>query len=101
MTANGTTVNVTYDAAANSTGYITLTSTTATIKVRVLATRNADSFTPLYNTATNLVQDPYMNNAAAFAGWGSKAVNSDTLYVYGGAKSGKIAVSVAVLLIMY
>lgn len=91
-TANGATVNVTYNGAANSTGYITLTSTTATTRVRVRATRNADSFTPLYPTATNIITDPYLNDLANFGGWGGgKSINTDTLYVYGGARSGMLS----------
>jgi len=89
-TANGTTVTATYDGNAISTGYITLTSGTATAKVRVRATRNADTFTPLYPAATNLISDPYFNNIASFDGWGTKSINTDTLYVYGGSKSGKV-----------
>jgi hypothetical protein len=91
-TASGTTVTATYNGAANSTGYITLTSTTATTRVRVRATRNADTFTQLYPSATNIVTDPYLNDLANFGGWGGgKSINTDTLYVYGGAKSGMLS----------
>jgi hypothetical protein len=89
-TASGSTVTVTYDGNANSTGYITLTSTTATTRVRVRATRNADTFTPLYSTATNLIGDTYLNDIANFGGWGNKIINADTAFVYSGARSGKV-----------
>ena len=90
-TANGATVTVTYDAVANSTGYITLTSGTATKKVRVLARKNTDCFTPFYPNATNLVADPYLNSLTTFGGWGSKGLTTDTAVVYCGKTSGVIS----------
>lgn len=85
-----TTVTVSYNGASNSTGYLTLISGATTTRLRILATRNADSFTPLYPTATNLVGDVYLNDIANFGGWGNHEINSDTLYVYGGSRSGKV-----------
>ena len=90
-TANGAVVTVTYDGNANSTGYISLTSGAASTRVRVRATKNADSFTALYPNGTNLISDPYLNDLATFGGWGTKTINTDTAFVYGGSRSGKLS----------
>ena len=86
--ANGQTIDVLYNGKANSTGYITLTSGTASTRVRVLARRNDENYTPTYSTLTNLIGDAYINNAANFSGWGNKGINTDSMYVYSGSKSG-------------
>lgn len=86
--ANGATISVTYDALANSNGYIVLTSGTAATRVRILARRNDENYTPTYTTLTNLIGDAVINDIANFGGWGNKGINTDTLYVYSGAKSG-------------
>ncbi|MEI7503122.1 MAG: hypothetical protein WCJ61_07550, partial [Paludibacter sp.] len=83
--ANNEPVTVTYDAAANSTGYITLTSGEATTRVRILARKNSESLTPLYSS-TNLITDPYLNSLSTYGGWGTKTVVTDTTKVYGGSR---------------
>ncbi len=89
-TSNGSNVNVTYAGLATSSGYVKLTSGTSSVRIRVRATRNIDSFTPLYSNLQNLIGDTYINDLANFGGWGNREINTDTLYVYGGCKSGKV-----------
>lgn len=88
--ANGATVTVSYDGNATSSGYITLTSTTATTRVRVRAVRNADSYSALYSSG-NLITDTYLNDISNFGGWGNHSINTDTAFVYSGSRSGKVA----------
>ncbi|WP_243348358.1 LamG-like jellyroll fold domain-containing protein [Parabacteroides sp. FAFU027] len=89
-TAVDSVVTVTYDGKANSTGFVTLNNGSVSTNVRILATRNIDSFTPLYANATNLIGDTYLNSISNFGGWGNHIINTDTLYVYGGSRSGKV-----------
>ena len=89
--ATAASVTVTYDGAANSSGYITLTSTTATTRIRVLARKNTDCFSQFYPDATNLIADPYLNSLSTFGGWGATGLTTDTTIVYCGKTSGVIS----------
>lgn len=91
LTGNGSTqLTITYNPTSISTGYITLGSGTASTRVRVIATRNADNFTALYPNVTNLISDPYMNSISNYGGWGNHAINTDTMYVLSGSKSATV-----------
>lgn len=81
--AGETTITTTYDALAESRGYITITSSGLTKKVRVIGFMN---FTPLYATG-NLISDPSFNSLDAFGGWKNREITTDTLAVYSGRSS--------------
>jgi hypothetical protein len=87
-TAIGTTVTLTYDGKANSSGNITLTSGTATTSIKLTAQRNEDCFTPLYPSG-NLIVDPTCNYYTT-DGWGTRSINTDAAFVYCGSRSGKV-----------
>ncbi|MGC3977692.1 MAG: hypothetical protein QM751_05335 [Paludibacteraceae bacterium] len=82
--ASGVAVNVTYDAVATVNDYITLSSGTATAKVRIKASKNTDCLTKLYPALTNIIADPYLNSLSTYSGWGSKSITNDTSVVYCG-----------------
>lgn len=88
-TPNGSTVTVTYDGVANSSGDINLTSGSAKAKITITAQRNDECAVPLYPGAVNLIKDPTLNSYTA-DGWGTKSINSDPNFVYCGARSGKV-----------
>jgi hypothetical protein len=83
-------VTVTYDGIANSSGTITLSSGTATANISVLAARNDECFTQLYPDSVNLVVDPTCNTNTNL-GFGNISINADLNFVYCGARSAKIA----------
>jgi hypothetical protein len=84
----GAIITVTFDGLAESKGYITLTSGTASARVRVIGTLNSTKFSPLYPSG-NLITDPYFNSLASYGGWGSRAITKDTTEVYCGSRSYK------------
>ena len=59
-----------------------------TLNIAVTASKD-DCFTPLYNTLTNIITNPYCNDLSIFGGWGSTSI--ETNYVYCGARSIKVS----------
>ncbi len=86
----GETVTVTFNGNASSSGFIYLTSGSATDSIQVFAERNDECFTPLFPERENLIVDPTCNSYLS-DGWGSKSINSDPDFVYCGSRSGKIS----------
>lgn len=84
--AGETTITTTYDALAESRGYITITSSGLTKKVRVIGFMND---APLYSTG-NMLPDFNMNSLDDFDNsWGgaNRKIATDTLAVYSGRSS--------------
>jgi len=88
-------VTVTYDGKTQVDGNLTMTSGTATTSVYLKsAGKNTDCFTPLYTDRTNLIPDPYFNDAKNFNGWKNWSLisiidNPDSVYC--GSHTGKIS----------
>lgn len=53
------------------------------------AVKDTTCFVPLYSTG-NLITDPQMTDLSKYAGWGSKSINVNPIFVYCGQTSAKI-----------
>ncbi|MHB9142857.1 MAG: carbohydrate binding domain-containing protein, partial [Paludibacter sp.] len=95
LSANSLNADLTfiYDGTTPVDGVVTLTSGTTVIEIPVKCVSDATCYVPLYSDFINLINDPGLNNVAAFTGWGPReAVNvvSDPANVYCGASSIKV-----------
>jgi len=88
-TASNSSVTVTYDGNANSSGYLTISSGDAIDSIQIFAERNDNCFTQLYPDNENLIVDPTCNYYLT-DGWGSKSINANPDFVYCGSRSGKV-----------
>ncbi len=88
--ANNTEVVVEYDGTSTVNGYIILKSGSDSLNIHVKSYDNS-CFSKFYPDFTNLVPDPYVSDLSNFVGWGSRSINSDSAYVFCGARSGKVS----------
>lgn len=83
--AGETTITITFDAIAESRGYVTVKSNDLSEEIRVVGFKS--TYVPLYPTG-NLLPDPYMTaKEPSFTGWGGGKITTDTLLVYDGRTS--------------
>ena len=84
------TITATWDGLANlnNVNIVIAESEVSTLNIAVTASKD-DCFTPLYNTLTNIITNPYCNDLSVFGGWGSTSI--ETNYVYCGARSIKVS----------
>jgi len=85
--SKGAEVTVTWDGTTAVDGKIALSASSglAEVVIKTIGASNTTCFSPLYADKTNLMPEPYMNNASAFGGWGGKGFisiidNPDSVY---------------------
>jgi len=85
--SKGAEVTVTWDGTTAVDGKIALSASSglAEVVIKTIGASNTTCFLPLYADKTNLMPEPYMNNASAFGGWGGKGFisiidNPDSVY---------------------
>ena len=85
--SKGAEVTITWDGTTAVDGKISLSASSglAEVVIKTAGASNTTCFSPLYANKTNLMPEPYMNNASAFGGWGGKGFisiidNPDSVY---------------------
>ena len=85
--SKGAEVTVTWDGTTAVDGKITMAASSglAEVVIKTTGASNTTCLSPLYADKTNMMPEPYMNNASAFGGWGGKSFisiidNPDSVY---------------------